>query len=619
MWIAGICHEAVSPTSPCRIPAGFPEDKRHSLPGALLLASSSAVYFSTPELVLLLDGRIDNRTDLSSTLDLPSAIPLSELLKHAWLRWGDELPAHLIGDFALAAWDGSQRKLLLARDAAGARPLHFTCIPNGIAFSSLAKHLLQLTGKPAKPDEERVAEWLGGHFHDSSNTFFNGIQTVASGHALIWQDGRHTAHSFWDPLKTTVLHLRDPREYAEGMLHHVEQAVHRRIPDHGLLATHLSGGLDSSTLADTAARFLAPQNRSLFAFTAVPAAPLDASLFRNRFTDESPFARAVAQQHSNIEHILISNHANGFFQALDRCTDAAERPFLNPPNAVWLLAILQAAAQRGAVTLLNGVAGNFTLSYHGQRALPGLLAAGHISTLSRLMLGLHRHGESWKQILANLMQPVFPKTHHHVMAFFRRKPAWRGVGMGASLAFLEKFGCLAERLHPSFDGRSERAVLLAGLDLEQVYMLGRTASIDDVVPAMDRDLIEFCLSIPEEIYCMDGDRRSLIRTTMKDRLPDMVRNERRRGLQAADFLPLLTAELPAIRTELAQMEQVDLVRRAIDLPRLHRLVENWPSAYHPSLYGDYAVALPRALSMGRFLRRMEDGSLFSTVHSGEVN
>jgi len=620
MSIAGICHEAVSPTSPHRLPGSFPDDKRHSLPGALLLASSAAVHFSKPELVLLLDGRIDNRTDLSSTLNEPSGISLSELLQHAWDRWGDELPAHLIGDFALAVWDGSQRKLLLARDAAGTRPLHFTFTPKGIAFASLTRHLLQLTGKPAKPDEERVAEWLGGHFHRSTTTFFDGIQTVAPGHTLIWQNGRHTIHSFWNPLRTPLLRLRDPREYVEGMLYHVEQAVQRRIPEDGLLATHLSGGLDSSTLTDTASRFLSPRGRSLLAFTAVPVTPLDDSLFRGRFTDEAPFARAVAQQHANIEHILISNHANGFFQALDQCTDAAERPFLNPPNAVWLLAILQAAAQRGAITLLNGIGGNFTLSYHGQRALPGLLAAGRVPTLSRVILGLHRNGESWKHILANLMQPFLPKTHHYAMSFFGRKPAARGVSMGASLSFLEKSGYFAERLHPSFDGRSERAMVVGGLDLEQIHMLGRTvASIDDVVPPLDRDLIEFSLSIPEEIYCLDGDRRSLIRATMKDRLPDMVRNERRRGLQAADFLPLLTAELPAIRTEIAQMEQVDLVRRAIDLPRLHRLMEDWPSDYHPSLYGDYGLALPRALSMGRFLRRMEDGSLFSTVTSNDVN
>lgn len=594
-------------------------DKRSSLSDVLLLASPGTICFSSPSLFLLLDGRIDNRTDLSATLDLPSGISFPELLKHAWNRWEDKLPDHLVGDFALAVWDGSRRKLLLARDVAGTRPLHFTFTPKGIAFASLTRHLLQITGKPAKPDEERVAEWMGGQFHRSTSTFFDEVRTVPPGHTLIWQNGQHTIRSFWDPLRTQLLHLRDPREYVEGMLYHVEQAVHRRTPDEGLLASHLSGGLDSSTLADTAARFLAPRGRSLLAFTAVPAVPLDDSLFQNRFTNESPFARAVVQQHSNIEHILISNHANSFFQTLDRCSDAAERPFLNPSNAVWLLAILQAAARRGAVTLLNGVGGNFTLSYDGQRALPGLLAAGRIHTLSRMIPGLNRNGESWKHIFANLMQPFFPKTHHYAMSFLGRKPASRGVAMGASPAFLKKSGHLVERLRPSTDGRSERAALLAGLDLEQVYMLGRIASIDDVVPAMDQNLIEFCLSIPEEIYCLNGDRRSLIRTTMKDRLPDMVRNERRRGLQAADFLPLLTAELPAIRLELAQMEQVDLVRRALDLPRLHQLVEQWPSTYHPSLYGDYALALPRALSMGRFLRRMEDGSLFSTVRSDEAS
>ncbi|QEE30188.1 hypothetical protein FTW19_20735 [Terriglobus albidus] len=620
MWIAGICQGTICPTPTNRIPSCFSEGKRQSLPGALLLASSDTVYFSTPELVLQLDGRIDNRTDLSSALDLPLGASLSELLKCAWRHWGDELPGRLIGDFSLAVWDGVQRKLLLARDAAGVRPLHFTFTPHGITFASLARHLLQLSGRLARPDEERVAEWLGGHLHLSTNTFFEGIQTISPGHALVWQNGRHSIRSFWNPLQTPLLRLRDSREYAEGMLHYLEQAVHRRIPEHGLLATHLSGGLDSSSLTDTAARYLASQSRSLVAFTAIPASPLDESLFCTRFTNEAPFAACVAQQHDNIEHILVSNHSRGLFQTLDRFTDAADRPFLNPPNAVWLLSVLETAAQHGAVTLLDGVAGNFTLSYHGQRALPGLLIAGRVPTLSRVAFGLHRHGESWKHILANLTQPFFPKAHHMLMQLSGRKPAARAIAMGASLEFVKKFGYFADTLRPRVRGRFERAEILTGLELEQYLSIGRTvASIDDVIPAMDRDLIEFCLSIPEEIYCQDGDRRSLIRTTMKGRLPDMVRNERRRGLQAADFLPLLTAELPAIRTELAQMEQVDLVRRAIDLPRLHRLVEHWPSAYHPSIFADYAFALPRALSMGRFLRRMEEGSLFSTVTSNAVS
>lgn len=620
MWIAGICHGTLRPASTYCVPAGFPEGKWQSLSGALLLPSSDTVYFSTPELVLLLDGRIDNRIDLSTTLHLPFGTSLPELLKCAWRHWGDELPGRLIGDFALAAWDGVQRKLLLARDAAGVRPLYFTFMPQGIAFASLARHLLQLSERLARPDEERIAEWLGGQIHLSTNTFFEGIQTISPGHALVWQNGQHTIRSFWDPLQTPLLRLRDSREYADGMLHYLEKAVNRRIPDHGLLASHLSGGLDSSSLADTAARILAPQGRSLIAFTAVPATPLDDSLFRSRFTNEAPFAACVAQQHHNIEHILVSNHSGGLFQALDRCSDAAERPFLNPQNAVWLLSVLETAAQHKAVTLLNGVAGNFTLSYHGQRALPGLLIEGRIPTLGRVAFGLHRHGESWKHILANLAQPFFPKAHHFLLQLLGRKPVTRAISMGASLQFVKEFGYFADTLRPRTKGRFERAEILTGLELEQYLSISRTiASIDDVVPAMDRDLIEFCLSIPEEIYCMDGDRRSLIRTAMKDRLPDMVRNEHRRGLQAADFLPLLTAALPAIRTELAQMEQFDLVRRAIDLPRIHRLVEHWPTAYHPSIYADYALALPRALSMGRFLRRMEDGSLFSTIVSNEAS
>src|SRR5689334_20580611 len=134
MSIAGICHKAPSAPTPYDIPDVLRDSGRPPLQGALFFSSSSAVSISSKDRVLVFDGRLDNRSNLGSSLGLPPDISLSDLLQHAWLRWTDNLPAHLTGDFALAAWDGPQRKLLLARDAAGARPLHFTVIPEGIAF-----------------------------------------------------------------------------------------------------------------------------------------------------------------------------------------------------------------------------------------------------------------------------------------------------------------------------------------------------------------------------------------------------------------------------------------------------------------------------------------------------
>lgn len=130
-------------------------------------------------------------------------------------------------------------------------------------------------------------------------------------------------------------------------------------------------------------------------------------------------------------------------------------------------------------------------------------------------------------------------------------------------------------------------------------------------PTMDRRVMEYCLSVPLEHFCEKGVPRSLIRNAMAGLLPEQVRTERRRGLQAADFAVHFRAERQEALDELVRMRRVDMAARALDLPAIEDMMHWSESRIAEYSSPIYWAKLLRALSLGRFLRRMEDGTLFS--------
>ena len=125
-------------------------------------------------------------------------------------------------------------------------------------------------------------------------------------------------------------------------------------------------------------------------------------------------------------------------------------------------------------------------------------------------------------------------------------------------------------------------------------------------PTADVRLLEFCLAVPTEQFLRDGMPRALARRALADRLPKQVLEEPRRGLQVADWHEDLTAARDHIADELDRLEACPAAATALDLPRLRRLTENWPSGgwERDEVIMPYRYALPRAISTGHFLRRV---------------
>jgi asparagine synthase (glutamine-hydrolysing) len=132
--------------------------------------------------------------------------------------------------------------------------------------------------------------------------------------------------------------------------------------------------------------------------------------------------------------------------------------------------------------------------------------------------------------------------------------------------------------------------------------------IDVRDPTSDRRLIEFCLSVPTEHFRYGSVPRALVRHAMADRLPKAVLEERRKGYQTADWYERLSVARPQLAQEVERIQCSTSARRLLDVPRLRRLLQEWPESGWDSIdiISAYRYALLRGISVGHFLRKVSD-------------
>jgi asparagine synthase (glutamine-hydrolysing) len=581
-------------------------DCRLSLWGRAPDASFGGLY-------VLLSGQVFGRKELAHELGVELTNAPSHLL-HAYRKWGAEFPNHVHGEYAFVLWDAHTQRLLLGRDPSGSWTLYYTQRGNGLIFADEIRHLLHRPDVVTRPNERHIARWLALSPEPTTETFFDGIFRLLPGTTVSIKDGRIWEHRYWQPEKTPLLRLHDSSEYADGLMHVLERAVRDRLTGTSAVGSQLSGGLDSSSVTVTAARLLSREDRRLFAFTAAPEHAIE---IPGRFTDEEPHAALVAAMYPNIDHILVRHGAHSLFSVIDLFSSTQEEPVFNPSNYDWIYEIGLRAQQRGIETLLIGPCGNFSISYSGDRALQSLLREGRLAAFAFMARDLHRQGaRRWRSLVHELLRPWIPVHARHAIDRLRGQfTATHEYSMiRPEFARKQDLGLMTvEQSHARLDSRAFRLMSLRRADFGPFASAFRQlTSVGMSDPTGDGRVIEYCLSVPVEYYCENGVPRSLIRNAMIGRLPEQVRTERRKGLQAADFSTHFEAERAEALAELRRMRDVDLIAHALDLPAIETMVHLSPSQAdaHGGMVGHWPKLL-RALSLGRFLRRLEDGTLFS--------
>ncbi len=178
----------------------------------------------------------------------------TEVLVHLYEEYGADLPRHLNGMFALAVWDGRRRRLLLARDRLGIKPLYYAALPDRLLFASEIK-AIRADGPSLSLDLQALNEYLSLLYIPAPASIYREVRKLEPGHTLLWQGGAVMSEPYWrleavEPL-APLPPLPALQEEFRALL---ADAVRRQLVADVPLGIYLSGGLDSGAVVALARR-----------------------------------------------------------------------------------------------------------------------------------------------------------------------------------------------------------------------------------------------------------------------------------------------------------------------------------------------------------------------------
>jgi asparagine synthase (glutamine-hydrolysing) len=584
-----------------------------STSGSLLTSCAGAT--SDAAIWLVADARIDNRVELAAEFDLSvneaASMADSAFVLRAWLRWGRDCVQHLVGSFAFAVWDARAQQFFLARDHSGDRPLYYRKTAQSFAFATTARAIRACPGVSSELDEGQLARDLIGLPPEPPRTRFRDVQAIAPGHCLIVGREAATQRRYWQIDSLRPVRFARDQEYVEAFLEIFDEAVRCRLRTTGGVATELSAGLDSGSVAATAAGLLAAEGRTLAAYTAVPCPEFSGIVEPGLIADEGAYAAEVAALYPNLRHIRVDASGSNLLRELERIFPLLDLPHAAALNNVWGNRILDHAAASGVKVMLNGALGNFAFSYAGGDLLHERFRSGHWLATLRQAVRLRRMGLSSGRNAASL-------TIFSGMPWVLRRrvdPLIRASNVDWS--------ALRPECARSFDAvdhfrrflftHSGTLPRLMATDFQQNQYgdynaaTGAGWGIEARDPTADKRVFEFCAAIPPEQFVAGGQGRSLARRAMRGRLPEATLDRKQKGTQSADWYESLSRIRGELSAELALQEQSPVARRLIDLERLRGMLAKWPQAALQAAQQDGIVdaAISRGVAVGYFIRRIE--------------
>jgi asparagine synthase (glutamine-hydrolysing) len=312
--------------------------------------------------LLVVDGRVFNRREVTSFLvSRGRAVGDggdAELLLRLYQEDGPAGWRRVDGQFALALWDGRRRRLVLARDPLGVRPLAFTAGPSGTAFASEIKALLAVPEVPVAMDTLAAAHYLTFLSVPGPRTLFEGIKKVAAGSVVIClENGELWSEELWSLLDEPIPEREDDDFYIERTRALHARAVAERMED-GPIGALLSGGNDSSANVALMARQMSDPTR-LHTFT-VGLAEMEGSPQYNDLHYARQVAALVGSRHH--ERLLtVDQFLRGIVTTVDALDD-----LVSEPSSVFLLHALGAARDEGVRVVMTGEANDELCCGHAE-------------------------------------------------------------------------------------------------------------------------------------------------------------------------------------------------------------------------------------------------------------
>jgi len=461
----------------------------------------------------------------------------TECIAHLYEDFGEDYVAHLRGMFAIAIWDMRQKKLLLARDRFGIKPLYYWQDGQDLYFGSELKCLLSVDRYKRRADLQSVSEFFTFKYVPGPRTIYQDIMELSPGHVGVWRKGEFRTRRYWQ-LKFSPDHSKPLDYYREGLLYHLEEAVRLHLVSEVPLGSFLSGGIDSSAVVALMAK-ICPGNVKTFTVGFDDGQP---------GADERPYARTIAQMFkTDHSECLYSNPQEQVESILPAMIEAFDEPFADSsmiPNYL----ICQAARQWVTVAL-SGIGGDELFA--GYERYRGALAADSYQRLpgfvTQSISSLVHHLPQWefsglwtdrlKRFVAGAELPLPERYQEYLAAFTEREK--RELFSQDFLNEIEKSGEATaelamqkvERCRDSLEWilLTDMETYLPHDELRKADRMSMWHSLEVRVPFLDHKLVEFVATIPSRLKLKGWEKKHILIKSLERVLPGSILRRRKQG------------------------------------------------------------------------------------------
>jgi asparagine synthase (glutamine-hydrolysing) len=533
----------------------------------------------------------------------------AEVVLHLYEELGPDCIHELRGMFAFAIWDSRSRRLLLARDRIGVKPLYFASTQKALVFGSEIKSLFAHTAIAPRLDESALSLYLTFAATPAPRTLFEGVQKLPAGHRLIVNaDGSQHMERYWQPLPDPherAVH-RSPEEYVERLDALLRESIGLRMMSDVPYGAFLSGGVDSSL------------NVALMAELADrPVSTFSVAIEGDPASDELSFAREVAQRYGTRHHEVVIGERD-FLEYLPELVWHQDEP-LADPVCVPLHAISEAARESGTRVIQVGEGSDelfsgyssyaFFTDFHRRvwrpyRFVPQPLRASAALVGDRVLsldrADVLRRASDGGELFWGGAIPFYDAHKRRLLR--GRDDAAGPKAVAALYSDVDSHVPGASQLDRMIG--IELRQRLPELLLMRVDKVTMGSSLEARVPYLDHKLVEFALAMPANVKYRDGTTKWVLkRVAERAGLPTSLVYRRKRGFcgSASNMLTarlLARAEEEICDSEFAQ-ERFDtgFIRQMFEEQRTGRADHNFRLWTLWNLVAWHARWFERALSL----------------------
>ena len=477
------------------------------------------------------NGEIYNHPELKRNLEQKGYIYRgssdTESIVHAYEEYGLDAVKHLTGMFAFAIWDARKRRIVLARDRLGIKPLYYTLDRGKLRFASEIKALLADPTLERSVNPQGLFDLIGYEFTPAPDTLFRGIHKLPPGSILVFEaDGQFRISTYWNLQQIEI--DASPRGLVDLLGKVCADHMMSDVP----VGSFLSGGIDSSAVVQFVSGLM---DSPLQTF---------ALGYKEKSYSEFEYARRVAEHfHTQHRELLISPIDRA---EIERSVWHLDEPTTDPSNLPFMLICQQ--ARRYVKVCLSGDGGDeLLMGYDRFRAskashLLDLVPLPFRNRLYQLVIDSISDDEQKKgarNIIKRFLQgAVLPRSGEHIRwqyfldpeqtaAIF--KPEFRRTVNTDPFALVKRWAELASQERGAREQFVELHTILPDSVLMKVDKMSMAHSLEVRPPFLDHRVVEYCYSLPTNMKLRGFTTKWLLKTAMENRLPPGIAHRKKQG------------------------------------------------------------------------------------------